>query len=113
MPMRGRVVKRVFEKAPKGDVYQGLVRKVRWGRTYEYKLIKRAHWVEPEVLDKILDELTKVKVVTPTYLANKFNIKVSTSRRLLEALRGEGILELERDISDNKFKVYKLVGKIS
>ncbi|MGQ4891386.1 MAG: hypothetical protein ACP6IP_02755 [Candidatus Njordarchaeia archaeon] len=109
MPIRGRVVRRVFEKAPKGDVYQGLVRKVRWGRTYEYKLIKRAHWVEPDVLDKIMNEITKVKIVTPTYLANKFNVKVSTARRILEALRKEKIVELERDVSTNKFKIYRFV----
>lgn len=110
MPVRGRVVRRVFEKAPKGDVYQGLVRKVRWGRTYEYKLIKRAHWVEPDVLDKIMSEITKVKVITPTYLANKFNVKVSTARKILEALRKEKIVELDKDVSTNKFKIYRFIG---
>ena len=109
MPVRGRVVRRVFEKAPKGDVYQGLVRKVRWGRTYEYKLIKRAHWVEPDVLDKIMNEIIKVRVITPTYLANKFNVKVSTARKILESLRKEKIVELDKDVSTNKFKIYRFV----
>ena len=110
MPTRGRVVKRVFEKAPKGDVYQGLVRKVRWGRTYEYKLIKRAHFVEPDILDKIYQEITKTRIITPTYLANKYNIKVSTARKILEKLREKNIVKLISDISDNKFKVYQYTG---
>ena len=109
MPIRGRVVRRVFEKAPKGDVYQGLVRKVRWGRTYEYKLIKRAHWVDPETLDKIVNDLPKVKVITPTYLANRYNIKVSTAKRILRKLEEAGVVKLIKDVSDSQFKAYAYV----
>ncbi len=106
MPIRGKVVRRVFEKSPKGDVYQGLVRKVRWGRTYEYKLILRAAWPDPDTLRRILDEINRSRVVTPNYLAQKYNIKVSTAKRLLEALRQKGILKLEEDASDASLKIY-------
>jgi len=106
MPVRGRVVKRVFEKTPKGDVYKGLLRKVRWGRTYEYKLIKRAHWIDEDTLDKIIQEITKNRVLTPTYLAEKFDIKVSTARKLLRMLTEKGLLREMEEISDNQLRIY-------
>ncbi len=106
MPIRGKVVRRVFEKAPKGDVYQGLVRKVRWGRTYEYKLILRAAWPEPDVLQRMLNEIMKSKIITPNYLAQKYNVKVSTAKRILEALREKGIIKLDEDASDASLKIY-------
>jgi len=106
MPIRGKVVRRVFEKAPKGDVYQGLVRKVRWGRTYEYKLILRAAWPEPDVLQRMLDEIMKSKIITPNYLAQKYNVKVSTAKRILEALREKGIIKLDEEASDASLKIY-------
>ena len=106
MPIRGKVVRRVFEKAPKGDVYQGLVRKVRWGRTYEYKLILRAAWPEPDVLQRMLNEIMKSKIITPNYLAQKYNVKVSTAKRILEALREKGIIKLDEEASDASLKIY-------
>lgn len=106
MPIRGKVVRRVFEKAPKGDVYQGLVRKVRWGRTYEYKLILRAKWPEPDVLQRILDEIMRSRAITPNYIAQKYNIKVSTAKKLLESLREKGIVKLSESASDASLKVY-------
>jgi len=106
MPIRGKIVRRVFEKSPKGDIYQGLVRKVRWGRTYEYKLILRATWPEPDTLQRILEEVLRSKVITPNYLAQKYNIKVSTAKRLLEALREKGLIKLLEDASDASLKVY-------
>ena len=106
MPIRGKVVRRVFEKAPKGDVYQGLVRKVRWGRTYEYKLILRVAWPEPDVLQRMLNEIMKSKIITPNYLAQKYNVKVSTAKRILEALREKGIIKLDEDASDASLKIY-------
>jgi len=106
MPIRGRVVKRVFEKSPKGDVYKGLLRKVRWGKTYEYKLIKRSHWIDEETLDKIAQELSKNRVITPTYLAEKFNIKVSTARKLLRKLTEKGVLKEVEGVSDNQLRIY-------
>lgn len=106
MPIRGRVVKRVFEKSPKGDVYKGLLRKVRWGKTYEYKLIKRSHWIDEETLEKIAQEVSKNRVITPTYLAEKFDIKVSTARKLLRSLVEKGVLKEIKDVSDNQLRIY-------
>ena len=106
MPIRGKVVRRVFEKSPKGDFYQGLVRKVRWGRTYEYKLILRAPWPEQDVLQKIIEEALRSKVITPNYIALKYNIKVSTAKRILEALRQKGYLKLLEDASDASLRLY-------
>ncbi|MHA1617131.1 MAG: hypothetical protein ACTSX9_07495 [Candidatus Njordarchaeales archaeon] len=111
MPMRGKIVRRVFEKSPKGDIWEGLVRKVLWGRTREYKLILRAHWPEPELLKKIFEDVLRSRVVTPNYLAQKYNIKVSTAKRLLEALREAGYLELIQDSSDATLKIYSVIRK--
>ena len=105
MPIRGKVVRRIFEKAPKGDYYQGLVRKVRWGKTYEYKLIVRAPYPDNETLQKMLKEIFSSKAITANYLATKYNVKVSTVKRLLEELRKNGYLELLKS-SDSSVKIY-------
>ncbi|MGQ4893541.1 MAG: winged helix-turn-helix transcriptional regulator [Candidatus Njordarchaeia archaeon] len=109
MPIRGKVVRRVFEKSPKSDVWEGLVRKVRWGRAFEYKLILRAHWPEPDDLKRIVEEILRSSVITPTHIAQKYNIKVSTAKKILKRLAELGYLEPLSDVSDSAFRAYKIL----
>ncbi|MHA1589420.1 MAG: winged helix-turn-helix transcriptional regulator [Candidatus Njordarchaeales archaeon] len=111
MPMRGRIVRRVFEKSPKGDIWEGLVRKVLWGRTREYKLILRAHWPDSDSLKKIIEDIMRSRVITPNYIAQRYNIKVSTAKRLLEELRKAGYVKLIEDSSDASLKIYTPIKK--
>jgi len=48
----------------------------------------------PDLIEKARRELVKEKYVTPFRVAQKYGIKVSTARRLLRILAGEGLLSL-------------------
>jgi len=58
------------------------------------------------VLQRMLDEIMKSKIITPNYLAQKYNVKVSTAKRILEALREKGIIKLDEEASDASLKIY-------
>jgi len=105
MPIRYKRVKHVLERAAKGEYYTGVSRKIKFGRAFDYQLIVRAFWPDPDDIGKILSDITRTKVVTPNYLAQKYNIRVSTARRILEWLREKGIVELS-PASSSQVKIY-------
>lgn len=105
MPIRYKKVKHVLEKAAKGDYYTGVARKIKFGRAIDYQLIIRAHWPDPDDLKKILEEILRARIITPNHLAKKYNIKVSTAKRILEWLREKGLVELS-PASSAQLKLY-------
>jgi len=48
----------------------------------------------PDLIEKARGELVREKYVTPFKVAQRYGIKVSTARRLLRILAGEGLLSL-------------------
>ena len=44
--------------------------------------------------EELMEQLGKMKAITPTGLAVQFNLKVSTSKKLLEQLRRDRVVDL-------------------
>ena len=93
MPIYGKVVRKVLKKAAQGDWLEGLVRKVRFGRAKEWKLIVRARWPDQKTLKDMINFILRSKVISPNYLAEKYKIKVSTCKRILERLEKLGFVK--------------------
>lgn len=56
---------------------------------------------------KVLEELKKMRVLTPYAIASRFNIRMSTAKDLLERLEDDGVIQL---VSGNhNIKIYKTV----
>jgi len=62
----------------------------------------------PDVKEgKILEELKKMRVLTPYAVATRFNIRISTAKDFLEQLEDDGLVQL---VSGNHaIKIYKAV----
>lgn len=54
---------------------------------------------------KILEELKRMRVITPYAVASKFNIRISTAKDLLEQLESNGLVQLVSGNHD--IKIYK------
>jgi ribosomal protein S25 len=54
---------------------------------------------------EVLDALFKIKAITPSQVANEFNIKVSVAKKFLKNLHEKGVIELIAQT--NNLKVYK------
>jgi ribosomal protein S25 len=57
--------------------------------------------------DELMDQLRKMKAITPTGVAIRFNIKVSMAKRLLEELRDDRVIDLVS--RSHNLKVYALM----
>lgn len=68
---------------------------------------KTAGIIIPEVdRKKIVDELKKIRVLTPYTIASRFNIRISTAKDFLEKLESEGIVKM---VSGNHtLKIYEV-----
>jgi ribosomal protein S25 len=58
--------------------------------------------------EELMEQLGKMKAITPTGLAVQFNLKVSTSKKLLEQLRRDRVVDLVS--RSHNLKVYALAG---
>jgi ribosomal protein S25 len=56
--------------------------------------------------DELMDQLRRMKAITPTGVAIQFNIKVSMAKKLLEELRGDRVIDLVS--RSHNLKVYAL-----
>lgn len=56
--------------------------------------------------DELMEQLEKMKAITPTGLAIQFSLKVSTAKKLLEQLRNDRVVDLVS--RSHNLKVYAL-----
>jgi len=56
--------------------------------------------------EELMDQLKRMKAITPTGVAIQFNLKVSAAKRLLEELRRNGIIDIVS--RSHNLKVYAL-----
>jgi ribosomal protein S25 len=56
--------------------------------------------------EELMEQLGRMKAITPTGLAVQFNLKVSTSKKLLEQLRRDRVVDLVS--RSHNLKVYAL-----
>jgi len=59
--------------------------------------------------EELMEQLGKMKAITPTGLAVQLNVKVSTSKKLLEELRKDRIVDMVS--RSHNLKVYALLGE--
>ena len=86
----------------------GKVRKKRkWGKIFEYTSHTRQLLLDSENRATIEDDILKMRVVTPSAVASKYDIRVSTAKRLLEKLHQRAQLRLVVDT--RRLKVYETV----
>ena len=67
---------------------------------------KASNVLMPEIKDDLIDEIRKMKVVTPFAVASKFDLRISVAKDLLEELERKKIIELVS--RSRKTKVYKV-----
>jgi len=60
----------------------------------------------PEINDSLIDEIRKMKVITPFAISSKFGLRISIAKDLLEELERKKIIELVS--RSRKTKVYKI-----
>lgn len=58
--------------------------------------------------EELMEQLKKMRAITPTGLATQFNIKVSVAKRLLEELRKAQVVDMVS--RSHNLKVYALAG---
>jgi ribosomal protein S25 len=58
--------------------------------------------------EELMEQLGRMKAITPTGLAIQFSLKVSTSKKLLEQLRRDRVVDLVS--RSHNLKVYALAG---
>jgi ribosomal protein S25 len=78
----------------------------KWGTAAKEKeeRLQRALVVENEVLKTIKDEVSKMKLITPGLLAQKYSIRISYAKQLLRELTESNTIKPY--IMANKLRVY-------
>ena len=70
--------------------------------------LKKGEVTAQEVIEKNLNELAKIKALTPYAVATKYNIKINDAKNILKQLEGKrAVQEVARG---RGIKVYKFVG---
>ena len=82
-------------------------KKRKWGKIFEYTSHTRQLLLDSENRATVEDEILKMRVVTPSAVASKYDIRVSTAKRLLEKLHQRAQLRLVVDT--RRLKVYETV----
>ena len=65
----------------------------RFGRVREHFPYERALLISDEVQQSMEKEIPKMSVVTPTFVAEKYGIRVSMAKNVLDEMTSKGILE--------------------
>ena len=69
-------------------------KKKKFGLVFEFIPVIRDLSPDEETKKKINDELSRAKGVTPAYLADKYNIRVSAAKRILREAEANNIIKL-------------------
>jgi len=68
--------------------------KKKWGEKPKVvEKTKRSIHLEADLIKSVKAELPKLKYISPTLIAEKFGIRVSTAKAMLEELRSEKLIE--------------------
>ena len=83
--------------------------KRKYGRVQKVSVIERDAFIPANMEDEIKEHVLKRKTITAAAIADKFDIRVSTIKLLLEQYEEEGLIEiLDPSLS---LKIYKPVSK--
>jgi ribosomal protein S25 len=84
-------------------------KKKKFGLVVEFVPIIRDLFPDDETKKKIDEELARAKGITPEYLANKYNVRVSAAKKILKEAEAKNIIELVT--SSRRTKVYSATKK--
>ena len=84
-------------------------KKKKFGLVVEFTPTIRDLTPDEDTKKKINDELKRAKGVTPAYLAQKYNIRVSTAKKILREAEANNLVQ--GIIKSRRTKVYSATGK--
>jgi len=79
-------------------------KKKKFGLVVEFIPVTRDLTPDDETKKKINEELKRAKGITPSYLADKYNVRVSTAKKILQEAEANNIVK--KIISSRRTKVY-------
>lgn len=65
-------------------------RKGKWGRTKEFEFIERALIIDNDTRQKILKEVPKQRIITPTSICQKYQVRMFVAKEIIEELLKTG-----------------------
>ncbi|MFW9922985.1 MAG: eS25 family ribosomal protein [Candidatus Thorarchaeota archaeon] len=65
-------------------------RKGKWGRVKEFESIERALIVDKDTKDKMLKEVPKQKIITPTAICQKYQVRMFVAKEVIDELVKSG-----------------------
>ncbi|NHK30719.1 MAG: hypothetical protein FK730_05165 [Asgard group archaeon] len=82
-------------------------RKGKWGRVKEFESIERALIIDADMKDKMLKEIPKQKVITPTSICQRYQVRMHVAKSLITELEAAGAIVFHKKTAYTK--VYKSV----
>ncbi|NHJ84211.1 MAG: hypothetical protein FK734_02035 [Asgard group archaeon] len=82
-------------------------RKGKWGRVKEFESIERALIIESDAREKMLKEIPRQRIITPTSICQKYQVRMHVAKQLIKELEAAGKIKLHERTAYTK--VYKAV----
>nr|MDO8043677.1 eS25 family ribosomal protein [Candidatus Baldrarchaeota archaeon] len=79
-------------------------KKKKYGKVFEYEPIIRDAFISDDLREKLEKEIPKMKVISPTEIALRYNIKISTAKDFLEELEQKGLIKLA--VKNRRVRIY-------
>ena len=65
-------------------------RKGKWGRVKEFESIERALIIDDDQKQKMLKEVPKQKVITPTAICQRYQVRMFIAKEIIQELESSG-----------------------
>jgi small subunit ribosomal protein S25e len=80
-------------------------RKGKWGRVKEFESIERALIIDDDLKEKMIKEIPKQKVITPTSICQRYQVRMFVANKIIEELITSGkIVFHEKTAYTNVYK---------
>jgi len=79
-------------------------KKKKYGKVFEYEPIIRDAFISDDLREKLEKEIPKMKVISPTEIALRYNIKISTAKDFLGELEQKGLIKLA--VKNRRVRIY-------
>ncbi|MGC9778217.1 MAG: hypothetical protein HZR80_03140 [Candidatus Heimdallarchaeota archaeon] len=82
-------------------------RKGKWGRVKEFESIERALIIDNDFKEKMIKEIPKQKVITPTSVCQRYQVRMHIAKAIIKELETSGKIAFHKKTAYTK--VYKVV----
>ncbi|NHJ47671.1 MAG: hypothetical protein FK733_07785 [Asgard group archaeon] len=65
-------------------------RKGKWGRVKEFESIERALIIDNDLKEKMLKDIPKQKVITPTSVCQRYQVRMHVAKEIIKELESSG-----------------------